>query len=691
MDLKLDLQAAKPSHDAHVAKVREWNALREVSGEHRPKKVPGRSSVQPKLIRRQAEWRYSALSEPFLSSPDLFTVKPVTFEDVACAQQNQTVLNWQMRTKIDKVKFIDEYVRTAVDEGSVIVRLGWQRLTKMVKEMVPVYAYMTLTTPEQATQLEEAMVLKTENPRGFLGLAPEIQEAVNYYLETGTPVVAVKVGEQEVEVENILENKPTLQIMDPRNIFMDPSCEGDIDKAKFVIVSFETSKADLLKDGRYSNLDAVNWSGNAVLMAPDHGTKTPADFNFSDDLRKRIVAYEYWGYYDVEGNEELTPIVATWVGDVMIRMEESPFPDKKPPFVVANYLPVKREVTGEPDAEILSDNQAILGAVTRGMIDLLGRSANSQQGFAKGFLDVVNKRRYERGQDYEFNPGMGTPQTSIFQHTYPEIPNSALTMLTLQNQEAEALTGVKSFAGGVSGEAYGEVAAGIRGMLDAASKREMNILRRLAEGIVKIGKKMAAMNGVFFSEEETIRVTNEEFVVVRREDLQGNFDMVVDISTPEVDQAQAQDLGFMLQTIGPDMDPGLRGLILAKIARLKRMPDLARSIESYKPEPDPIAEEIKRLELEKLRLEVKELESKIELNLAKARAELVSADQADLDFVEQESGVKHARDMEKHSAQAEANQDLEITKSLLKPRKPDETAPDVDAAFGMKLLTKSTR
>lgn len=92
-------------------------------------------------------------------------------------------------------------------------------------------------------------------------------------------------------------------------------------------------------------------------------------------------------------------------------------------------------------------------------------------------------------------------------------------MLNLQNQEAEALTGVKSFGGGISGEAYGDVAAGIRGVLDAASKREMAILRRLAKGMEEIGTKIAAMNAAFLSEEETVRITNDEFVTVKREDL----------------------------------------------------------------------------------------------------------------------------------------------------------------------------
>ena len=76
-----------------------------------------------------------------------------------------------------------------------------------------------------------------------------------------------------------------------------------------------------------------------------------------------------------------------------------------------------------------------------------------------------------------------------------------------------------------------------------------------------------------------IRITDEEEVTISRDELAGNFDVKLTISTPEVDQEQAQDLGFMLQTIGPNMDPGLQSVILGKIARLKKMPDLAKQIE----------------------------------------------------------------------------------------------------------------
>jgi hypothetical protein len=687
-DLKSDLDAAKPAHDAQVVNLRRWRDLRNITGSAAPKKVRNRSQVQPKLIRRQNEWRYSALSEPFLSSSKLFDVEPATFEDETAARQNELVLNWQFRTKLNKVRFIDEYVRTAVDEGTVIVRLGWERHSETKNETVPVFNFLEVTDNEQIATLQEAINLRESNPREYEKIDEAVRAAVDFFDEQGIPVVAVPVGQEEVENVEILSNKPTLSIVNQENIYIDPACEGDLDKAKYVIHAFESTKADLKKDGRYKNLNTVNWSGNRVLSQPDNETRTPSDYQIKDDLRAPVWVYEYWGLLDIDGSEILTPVVATWIGDTMIRLEKNPFPDQKPPFVVVPYLPIKHSAFGEPDAELLEDNQAILGALMRGMIDLMARSANSQVGTAKGFLDVTNKRRFDSGQDYEFNPGNGDPRLAIYQHSYPEIPNSALTMAQLQNNEAESISGVKAFNGGLSGEAYGDVAAGIKGMLDAASKREMNILRRLAKGIQDIGVKIASMNGIFLSEKEVVRVTNEKYVTVSRDDLAGNFDLIVDINTAEVDQAKAQDLGFMLQTIGPNMSLDLMKMILAEIADLKRMPVLARQIREYEPEVDPVQEEIKNLEVAKLRMEVAEMEAAIEEKRAKTAKLRAETDNLELDFVEQETGTKHARDMEKIQSQAESNQDLAVTRALLEPRKNGESEPQIEAAVGYNALTK---
>lgn len=688
-----DLQMAKPYHDRMVQKVDRWNDLLKVTGLAKPKKTLGRSSVQPKLVRRQAEWRYSALSEPFLSTDHLFNIKPRTFEDAKSARQNQFLANYQFQNVINRVKFIDDYVHSTVDDGTSVVRVGWKRVTQKEKQEVPKFLHYAIQDPEQLEQLKQGLIARNADPRGFSEtVAPELKAALDYYDQTKTPTYAVQDGTQTIEVEKIIENKPTLDVIDIRNFYVDPSCQGDIDKANFAIISFETSQADLKKEpNRYKNLDAVNWENATPLTENEHqSTNNDWSQNFGDNLRKRIIAYEYWGFYDISGKGRLEPVVITWIGSTIIRMEKNPFPDEKLPFVLVPYLPIKRELFGEPDAEILEDNQAVAGAVMRGMIDIMGRSANGQQGFAKGMLDPVNRRRYDQGMDYEFNPNL-SPANGLIEHKFPEIPQSGMLMLNLQNQDAEALTGVKSFSGGISGQAYGEVAAGIRGALDAASKREMAILRRLAMGIMQIGVKICAMNASFMSKEETIRITNEEFVLIKREELKGNFDLSVDIATAEVDDQKSKDLAFMLQTMGPNEDPEMRRMILAEIAELKRMPEFAHRIRTYKPEPDPFQEMIKQLELKKMNLEIKKLDSEIALNQAKAAEAGQKADKTNLDVVEQETGTTHVRRMEEMQAQAQGNQDLEVTKAIIKPRKPDETKPGIEEAIGFNALSHQVR
>ena len=687
-DLKNDFTLAQTFHDEQETKIHHWRDVINVEGNSKPHKREGHSSVQPRVVRRQAEWRYSALSEPFLNSDRVFRVLPRTFEDEASAKQNELLLNYQFDTKLNKVKFIDDVVRTTVNDGTCIIRTGWERVTKTIEKEVPVYEYYEDSTPEFLQMLQQAQELFEQNPRGFEEQIPEeLKQSLQYLNETGLPARALPVGVQVVQEEELISNKPVAEIINNANVYLDPTCEGDLSKAMFIIVSFETNKAELVKQGRYKNLNQVDWDNDAPVNDGFHETKTDDSFKFKDTARKKVVAYEYWGYYDVEGNDELTPIVATWIGDVMIRLEENPYPDGRLPFVFIPYLPVVRSAYGEPDAALLEDNQRIIGAVTRGMIDLLGKSANGQQGLAKGMLDAVNQRKFDAGDNYQFNPGFN-PLQSYIEHKYPEIPQTAFLFLQAQNQDAEALTGIKSFSGGISGDAYGQVAAGIRGALDSASKREMAILRRIAKGIAEVGEKFIAMNAEFLSDQEVIRVTNKQYIPIKREDLKGNFDLKVDIATAEVDNEKAQDLGFMLQTIGPNLDPTLTTSILAEIADLKRMPALAEKLRQWKPQPDPMEQQMKELQLQEQQLKNQKLQSEIALNTARSQ-DLQAQTQIDTMDAQQEfDGTKHARDMEKQRAQAQANQSLEVTKALLKPKKADEDYPDVPAAIGYNMVSK---
>lgn len=664
--LKEDLTSATSVHSSQKTKINEWIDQMNVEGTAKINVPKGSSSVQPKLIRKQAEWRYAALSEPFLSTADLFNVKPVTWEDREAAQQNQLLLNYQFNHAIDKQSFIDEYVRTAVDEGTVILRTGWdyQEVTEEVQ--VPIAEF----NPDESflPTLQELDVMETESPSMYISNVPqELKMAHEMYKNEGIPYKPKILRYEMEEQVKVVVNQPTVEICDYRNVLIDPTCQGDIKKATFVINSFETSLSELRKDKRYINLDYLNVDNNSILGSPDHAASDGTNnFQFNDKPRKKIVVYEYWGYWDKDDTGEVKPIVVSWAGDMIIRMEDNPFPDGELPFEVVQYLPVRRSIYGEPDGALLVDNQKIYGALMRGMIDLMGKSANAQTGMKKDFLDASNRRKFAQGQDYEYNPN-SDPRQAVYMHTYPEIPASAMNMLQLTQLEAESMTGVKAYNQGIASGSLGDVAAGIRGALDAASKRELGILRRLSAGLAAVARKFTAMNAEFLSEEEVIRVTNEQFITVRRDDLAGKFDLELGISTAEEDNNKAQELAFMLQTMGNNMGQELVQMIMGDIARLRKMPDLAHKIENFKPEPDPVQEMLQQLEVQKMQLEVAEIQAKIrklqsgaELDLARASDLGASSDLKSLDFVEQESGVKQERDLQKQGEQARAQAQTKV-------------------------------
>jgi len=151
------------------------------------------------------------------------------------------------------------------------------------------------------------------------------------------------------------------------------------------------------------------------------------------------------------------------------------------------------------------------------------------------------------------------------------------------------------------------------------------------------------------------------------------------ISTAEEDNNKAEQLAFMLQTTGSTMDAGLMKMILGDIARLRKMPDLAQRIMTFKPEPDPMQQKKAELEIALLEAQVMTEQAKgihhgsmAELNSAKIGTEGAKqgqmksdTDLMNLDFVEQESGVKQERDLQRGGEQARSQGDLKILEHQL--------------------------
>ena len=575
--LKQDLKASTVLRDSWMAKIYQWR--REYNGEKYGNEQKGKSQIVSKDIKKQAEWLHPSILDPFVSTQDIVKVTPVTWEDEAAAKQSELLLNYQFCRQFDRYNFMSKALKVAIQDGTVIVQTGWEY-------------------QDEEVEVEREVIATDEYGNQFIAKA--------------------KVTETKV-----IKNRPTAVVCRNEDIYLDPTCKDDLDKCQFIIHRYETDYSTLKQDGRYKNLEkAMESSGAEVSADYDYINPDKTLFRFEDQARKKLMVYEYWGNYDVNGDGVAEPIVCAWIGNVIIRLQSNPYPDKKPPFLIVPFNSSPFVMHGESDAELISDNQKIKTAVTRGLIDNMAQSNNGQVGVRKGALDAVNRKKWMEGKHFEFN---GTPNDFWFGN-YNPIPGSAFDMLSVMNNEIESLTAVKSFSGGLTGNSLGTTATGARGVLDATAMRRLNRVRNVAENLVKpLMRKWLAYSNEFLDESQIVRVTNDDYVEIRRDDLAGNVDLEINISTAEDNQTKAGELSFLLQTLGVNMDPQMRNMLMAEIARLHKMPALEKSLREWQPQPDPMAEQLKALELQRLQLENMKLQADIEDKLARARENGIDA------------------------------------------------------------------
>lgn len=627
--LQADLNDAKPLRkewDEKIAKWKDW-----YNGEPYGNEKKGKSAVVSRDIKRQNEWQHPSLIDPFVSTPDIIKARPVTWEDAEAARQNELVLNTQFCRQFNRYMFMTKVVKVLAQEGTAVVMTGWEY--------------------EDATEEVEYPIM-----------------SIDPY--TGQPV---QVGTELVEEVVVKKNQPTAKVCRNEDVFIDPTCQDDLNNAQFVIYRYETDMSTLLSEGKYSKARLKKIETD--MRDDDYDSEDDTEFRFKDDPRKKLVVYEYWGNYDVDGDGIAEPIVCAWINNTLIRLESNPYPDQKPPFIVVPFNSVPFQIFGEPNAAMIGDNQQIKTAIYRGIIDNMALSNNGQKGIRKNTLDPVNRTRFYNGENFEFNGS----KEDFWDGSYNQLPGSVFNVIELQNNEIESLTGVKGFSGGITGTALGSTATGARGALDATATRRLDLVRNIAENLIKpLMRKWMAYNAEFLLEEQVVRITNEEFVTIRRDDLEGRIDIDISISTSEDNAAKAQELAFMLQTIGPNEDPSVRRMLMAEIARLQKMPDLAKKLEEYQPEPDPVAMRMQELQIALLEAQVanerakgRENEVDVYLKTAKAQTEAAKAkalsseaDLKDLSFLEKESGIEHAKALEKNNNDAKNKAILEQLKRV---------------------------
>jgi len=620
-DLRKDYKNAKPSHNKQLDRIKKYIDLYNESQAVEQKKglKRKRSTYRSRLLKKQLGWIIPNIESPILSQKNIFTLTPKTTNAINRRKKNANILNHQWDKEIGKVRLINRAVRKYAIEGTCVFKVGWKTTIKKIPKKVE--KFKLETDPKKI----DIMLAKAS---GDKQLIEKMRQFYNKY--NGLPFEIEIVEEID---ECIVENRPLLEVKDNKAIIIDPSAKGIWSNVKFVIEILETDYATLKSSNSYFNLKYIrnyvkNMSG---INTNEFLTETMQDydeedlFQFSDLARKKFTMYEYWGYWDINDNGTLVPIVASWVGDKLVRLEENPYAHKSIPYVVCAYEPIDDEIWGEPEAVVLEDDQKALTGTYRAMQDITNETAIGQEFIDDSiFKTPLEKQNYEAGRTVHVRKGVDMTK-AIFRKSIEPVPQTLLNMKNIYNEHATLLTGVLDMDGGETRKQQSITGAPIR--YDAKTNREMGILRRFLNGLEEIGNLILSMNREYLLDDYIYGKNSEQLQNI--DDLDNDFVVEVDILTPAVRDLIASRILTMMQTNAAFMTPQIAALHYEKVARLWNQNDLADGVieETFK-EPSEAELLAQQLELEKMKLENKK--AQIELLVKAKEMELKDAKIADI-------------------------------------------------------------
>ena len=617
--VKADYKGAEVAKNENDNKIKQWEAIRD--SKLYGTEVDGKSKYVSDLTKNLLDWQVPSLVDPFVSTPDVINCKPFTYADPLIAAQEEAVLTHQVIQTADHFSFMTDLMTYIAEKGTAFVKTGWM-------------------FQEEKREVEQPL----------MAIDPMSGQEV---------VIGTEVVEQMVTTVN----KPTRLVIDPIDIRMDPTCGGKISKASFVIHDWETDLSTLRQDGRYKNLDKIK---EDIGRDEDYEQKDSTDdtFRFEDSARKKIIVHEYWGKYDLDGDGIAEPVVCAWVGDVVIREEENPLPGQEIPFEKAVYKNLPGYIWGEPLAAKTGKRQHIDSVLHRGIFDDMKLANNGQTGTKKGFTDDANLKKMKQGIDFEYN----TTMADVYQDQYRGLNQSVFNVMAKNEAAAESSVGVTMMNHGTGGNALGSSAAAVNATTSSSAKREMHIVRGVAEDcIIPMLKKFSRYNKEFLSPEEVSAITDKEYIEPKNDN---EYDIKMTLESAETRVAKAERTGFVLQTMGPNMPPQAMTVLLARYMKLIGELDVSHMIENPEVSPEEQQAQAKQqahadkmMELELALMEAKvyneqakgqenavdvELKTaKTETERAKARITNSDSDLKDIDYLEKEAGIPHERELEK--------------------------------------------
>jgi len=581
----VNLQDAKTYKSDINQKIQKWIDIYE--GKPYGNEIDGRSKLVWKLVKKHGETLAANITKPFITGNKIVQIEPRTRFDVIKARLDEMLLNYFFEKEFDKVKFMKTLRNVLIKEGTAFIKVSWIRKDKEVD---------------------------LEKDYAMLG------------------------GSGKVKIPEI--NKPFAEICFNEDIFTDPNATS-LEDSEYFIHRYRTTPDELYNNPDYDK-EAIARFRKKIQEAREKAT--------GDEIHNQQVQFisddesYIYEYYDIPKKKVYSFLNSGNIVEVVHKRDYTLFPYVEIPLFDEEF-----SIWGRALADVIEDEQKFMTSIIRGVIDNMSMSNNGIKFVRKGSLDAINFKRLMEGQPVvEVNANMPINQV-VHDGNFNELPSSVYNMLQVIEQQAEGLTGVNRFMQGISSNELNSPATNFRAMLSQAQIRLIDITTNITNGLKRMFGLWLEMIYEYLSDEEIFKITGTSIaeektkmtkrlamewdldnlppdtqqkaimlIVKEIEEIfnkrDSKYDININIGTDGLREAKIAQINMFMQQASQLVQLGVvpqdvvRSLI-SKLAELLEFPEIAHNIKTYKPQPDPMQQQMMQVQLQKEIAEAKKSEA----------------------------------------------------------------------------------
>ena len=522
--LRRDISDAENYQDTVILPtVKERYEIYYADKDYYARKLPRLSKVSSLVstdVTDTIEWALPSLIKVFTGGDEVVTVQGSSEEDDRNAEIMQQLLVYQLQRQNRFFPILYNWMKDALITGMGIIKCYWDRKEdyQLLEQSMNMRAFQELT--QQNVEIQSV-----EGPDMF-GIV-RVQYLSPYYVKNA-PVI-----------ENILVSE-----------LLYSSDAKSLDEANFVAHKKKVTMSYLREreqQGIYANVDQITPKPKTGIMNDDQVEQVIGD-NYqgtsqeADDARAEVTLYECYTKIDWNNDGVLEDMIITIVDDVILRVEPN-YMGRHPFFAISPTKDPHRIWVKRSYAELIGELQDLKVALTRQIVQnialtndpkmILAEDAINIDDYVKGRA-VIRKKANHPMQDV----AMSMPVNQLSPYTYQ--------FLEYIESQKENRTGITRYNQGLDANSLNKTAMGISQIMGASTQRLELIARMFAEtGVYELFRFMIGLNQKFIDQNTVIRLTNKE-LAISPDDLQGNFDLIVNAG---ISIASKESTQLMLQSM----------------------------------------------------------------------------------------------------------------------------------------------